>query len=66
MVYDFDDAVMYGRKGESATRRNRFAAIVRASKAVLCGNSFLMEEASSTGIPASTTCPPPWTSTNTP
>ncbi|OPY03658.1 MAG: Glycosyl transferases group 1 [Syntrophorhabdus sp. PtaB.Bin047] len=45
MVYDFDDAVMYGRKGESATRRNRFAAIVRASKAVLCGNSFLMEEA---------------------
>jgi glycosyltransferase involved in cell wall biosynthesis len=45
IVYDFDDAVMYGSKGESATRRNRFAAIVRASKAVLCGNSFLMEEA---------------------
>ncbi|OPY00753.1 MAG: hypothetical protein A4E61_01883 [Syntrophorhabdus sp. PtaB.Bin184] len=45
MVYDFDDAVMYGSKGESATRRKRFAAIVRASKAVLCGNSFLMEEA---------------------
>jgi len=45
MVYDFDDAVMYGNKGESATRRKRFAAIVRASKAVLCGNSFLMEEA---------------------
>lgn len=45
MVYDFDDAVMYGSKGESTTRRKRFAAIVRASKAVLCGNSFLMEEA---------------------
>jgi len=45
MVYDFDDAVMYGSKGESATRRSRFAAIVKASKAVLCGNSFLMEEA---------------------
>lgn len=45
MVYDFDDAVMYGNKGESATRRNRFAAMVKASKAVLCGNSFLMEEA---------------------
>ncbi len=45
MVYDFDDAVMHGNKGESATRRKRFSAIVRASKAVLCGNSFLMEEA---------------------
>lgn len=45
MIYDFDDAVMYGSKGESATRRKRFAAIVRASNAVLCGNSFLMEEA---------------------
>jgi len=45
MVYDFDDAVMYGSKGESATRRNRFAAMVKASRTVLCGNSFLMEEA---------------------
>ena len=45
IVYDFDDAVMYGSKGESATRRKRFAAMIRASRAVLCGNSFLMEEA---------------------
>ena len=45
LVYDFDDAVMYGTKGESSTRRSRFAKVIRNTDAVFCGNGFLCEEA---------------------
>ncbi len=45
IVYDFDDAVMYGTKGESRTRRSRFARVIRNADAVFCGNSFLCSEA---------------------
>ena len=45
MVYDFDDAVMYGPKGESATRRRKFRRMVETVDAVLCGNRFLLSEA---------------------
>jgi glycosyltransferase involved in cell wall biosynthesis len=45
IVYDFDDAVMYGSTGESSTRRKRFGSIVKASRAVFCGNDFLLDEA---------------------
>lgn len=45
VVYDFDDAVMYGPRGESGTRARKFRNMVRQSDAVLCGNTFLIEEA---------------------
>jgi len=45
LVYDFDDAVMYGTKGESSTRRSRFAKIIKNADAVFCGNGFLCDEA---------------------
>ncbi|HOF57225.1 MAG TPA: glycosyltransferase family 4 protein [Syntrophorhabdaceae bacterium] len=45
LVYDFDDAVMYGTKGESNTRRSRFARTVKHADAVFCGNDFLCNEA---------------------
>jgi glycosyltransferase involved in cell wall biosynthesis len=45
MVYDFDDAVMYGSKGKSATRRSRFKGMVKTSDVVFCGNEFLLKEA---------------------
>lgn len=45
LVYDFDDAVMYGPKGESQTRRKKFESIVLKADAVLCGNQFLVNEA---------------------
>jgi glycosyltransferase involved in cell wall biosynthesis len=45
MVYDFDDAVMYGSRGSSSTRRSRFEGMIRASDVVFCGNHFLLEEA---------------------
>ncbi len=45
IVYDFDDAVMFGTTGESSTRRSRFRKIVRSSDAVFCGNHFLLNEA---------------------
>jgi len=45
LVYDFDDAVMYGTKKESKTRRSRFARIVKHADVVFCGNSFLCDEA---------------------
>lgn len=45
MVYDFDDAVMYGSRGTSMTRQRRFENMVKASDAVLCGNHFLADEA---------------------
>jgi len=45
IVYDFDDAVMYGSKGESATRARKFRNMVKSADAVLCGNHFLFREA---------------------
>ena len=45
LVYDFDDAVMYGTKGESRTRRSRFARVIKNADAVFCGNRFLCNEA---------------------
>ncbi|OPY78530.1 MAG: Glycosyl transferases group 1 [Syntrophorhabdus sp. PtaU1.Bin058] len=45
MVYDFDDAVMYGSRGVSTTRQKRFEGMVKASDVVLCGNNFLADEA---------------------
>lgn len=45
LVYDFDDAVMYGTKGDSKTRRSRFARTVKHADAVFCGNIFLCNEA---------------------
>lgn len=45
MVYDFDDAVMYGNRGGSATRQKRFEGMARACDALLCGNHFLVREA---------------------
>jgi glycosyltransferase involved in cell wall biosynthesis len=45
MVYDFDDAVMYGSRGESITRQRRFEGMARSCDAVLCGNHFLVREA---------------------
>jgi len=45
MVYDFDDAVMYGTRGNSMTRQKRFEATMKAADIVFCGNHFLLEEA---------------------
>ena len=44
-MYDFDDAVMYGSKGESATRARKFKNMVKNADAVFCGNNFLLKEA---------------------
>lgn len=45
IVYDFDDAVMFGTTGKSSTRRSRFERVVKSSDAVFCGNHFLLNEA---------------------
>ena len=45
VVFDFDDAIMYGSKKESRTRRGRFRSMIQLSDAVLCGNGFLASEA---------------------
>ena len=45
IVYDFDDAVFCGAKGESRTRRAKFRRMVRAADATFCGNAFLLAEA---------------------
>jgi glycosyltransferase involved in cell wall biosynthesis len=45
IVYDFDDAVMHGSRGESATRARKFKNMVKHVDAVLCGNRFLLHEA---------------------
>jgi glycosyltransferase involved in cell wall biosynthesis len=45
IVYDFDDAIMFGSKGENPVRRRRFRGMVRMASAVLCGNAFLRSEA---------------------
>lgn len=45
LVYDFDDAVMFGSRGESPTRQRKFRNMVTKADLVLAGNSFLLEEA---------------------
>ncbi len=45
IIYDFDDAVMYGSRRESRTRRYRFRKTVQSADSVLCGNRFLLGEA---------------------
>jgi glycosyltransferase involved in cell wall biosynthesis len=45
IVFDFDDAIMYGTRKESGTRRRRFGSMIRLSDAAFCGNAFLMSEA---------------------
>jgi glycosyltransferase involved in cell wall biosynthesis len=45
IVYDFDDAVMYGSKGVSATRARKFRNMVKQADAIFCGNYFLLQEA---------------------
>jgi glycosyltransferase involved in cell wall biosynthesis len=45
IIFDFDDAIMYGTSKESATRRRRFGSMTRLSDAVFCGNDFLVSEA---------------------
>jgi len=45
IVYDFDDAVMYGSRGESSTRARKFRNMVKCADAVFCGNHFLLQEA---------------------
>ncbi|MDR2018054.1 MAG: glycosyltransferase family 4 protein [Syntrophobacterales bacterium] len=45
IVFDYDDAIMYGAKGESPTRRRKFKRMIAAADAVLAGNIFLLEEA---------------------
>ena len=45
IAFDFDDAIMYGSRGESPVRRARFKHMIRLSHAVFCGNEFLCSEA---------------------
>jgi glycosyltransferase involved in cell wall biosynthesis len=45
VVFDFDDAIMYGIRGKSRKRRIRFRRMVELSNAVFCGNNFLLSEA---------------------
>lgn len=45
IVYDFDDAVMYGSRGESSTRARKFRNMIKCADTVLCGNHFLFQEA---------------------
>jgi len=45
LVYDFDDAVMFGSKGESPTRMRKFRNMVSKADLVLAGNHFLLKEA---------------------
>ncbi len=45
IVFDFDDAIMYGARKESMTRRKRFEKMMKLSRAAFCGNRFLMDEA---------------------
>jgi glycosyltransferase involved in cell wall biosynthesis len=57
LVFDFDDAVLYRdsydkRGPDSAWRRRRFSATVRAADAVIAGNDFLADCALRAGAPA--------------
>jgi glycosyltransferase involved in cell wall biosynthesis len=45
IIYDFDDAVMYGTRNVSRTRMKRFEGMVRSADLIFCGNSFLLAEA---------------------
>jgi glycosyltransferase involved in cell wall biosynthesis len=45
IVFDFDDAVMYGERSESRIRRKRFICMIKIAELAFCGNSFLLAEA---------------------
>jgi glycosyltransferase involved in cell wall biosynthesis len=45
LIFDFDDAVMFGRRGHGGNREFRFCKTVRTAQAVFCGNRFLMDQA---------------------
>lgn len=45
LIYDFDDAVMFGSKGISPTRVRKFRNMVSRADLVLAGNHFLLQEA---------------------
>ncbi len=45
IIFDFDDAIMLGAKGENPARRRRFKGMVKMSSLVFCGNAFLKSEA---------------------
>jgi glycosyltransferase involved in cell wall biosynthesis len=45
LIYDFDDAVMYGSKGESGSRQRKFRNMVIGADAVFAGNRLLCGEA---------------------
>ncbi|MGE3314434.1 MAG: glycosyltransferase family 4 protein [Planctomycetaceae bacterium] len=50
LIYDLDDAVMYDSAGtDDGRRRARFRAMCRAADLVICGNSYLAEEATNSG-----------------
>lgn len=42
IVFDFDDAIMFGENQSSGTRMRRFERIVKGSDATFCGNRFLL------------------------
>ena len=62
LVFDYDDAIMYGDKGESPTRRRKFKRMVEVADAVFAGNMFLLDEAKKkkkgTAGTGPITCPP--------
>lgn len=46
LIYDVDDAVMFNGQGQPEMRRqSRFRATVSAADVVICGNSFLADQA---------------------
>ncbi len=45
IIFDFDDAIMYGTGQESSTRKRRFRRMIGLSDCVFCGNAFLQSEA---------------------
>ncbi|MCA9067748.1 MAG: glycosyltransferase, partial [Planctomycetaceae bacterium] len=46
LIYDVDDAVMFNGKGQPELRRqSRFRATVAAADLVICGNSYLADQA---------------------
>lgn len=50
LVYDIDDAIMFGRFGQDvASRSTRFAAMARTADLVVCGNSFLADQTARLG-----------------
>ncbi len=49
LVFDFDDSVHVGTKGESRTRMSRFAAMVKAADVTIAGNDYLRDAATVAG-----------------